>query len=382
MNRSLPLAALAFVACTNDPAPVTPTPVASASVSASSTPPVASSAAPVAKACLPARAAEGGILHLAVQGKQVLACFLDASLTGGNPYAEPGQSHPCLLVDPETGAVAEAPPYKVPEWTESAPSPTAVTVETTASTVKVCPADKAKCKTITIPGQTQKATKKAEPKPGDKKGKKGKKAVAPPPPDADPPIAAFADDTGGKVFVFVRDKDKKGGFQLQGDTYDVATGKRTARVLLTTYDPSKPDTPMGFADPTNTWRGHFVGNRVALSDTVCCGPGQTNWLVDPVKGQKLFLSGYGGSLAQDPTSKAWLVLHDKILSIVDLDAFTKTPIATAPGDGLDLESISADWISVGGKLVLVHTNKPGLAIVDVAAKKAGPTHALPICAAP
>lgn len=182
--------------------------------------------------------------------------------------------------------------------------------------------------------------------------------------------------------MFVRDKDKKGNFQLQGDTYDVATGKRTARVLLTSGDPGKPEAPMGFSDYTNHWHGHFVGNRVVLSDTVCCGPGQANWLVDPVKGQKLLLSGYGGSLAQDPASKAWLVLDRKALSIADLDAFTKTPLATAPGDALDPESTSADWLSVGGKVVLVHANPPGLAVVDVAAKKAGPTRALPVCAAP
>lgn len=365
--------------CTNDPppsTPTTPTPVAS-TPAPSPTPSVSASAsAPAApKVCLPARTGEGSLLRLVAVGNRALVCFLDQSLTP-DPYASPGQSHPCLSVDPETGDVATAEPYKIPDGV-MAGSPAAATVETTTSTVKVCPVgDKAKCKTLTIPGQVTKVAKKPAPKKG-----KGKKAAPPvEPPSDDPKIAAFADPTGARVFVFVRDKDKKGAFQLQGDLYDVATGKRLSRTLLTTAV-AGTEVP-AFADPSNNWSGQFIGDRLVLTDTVCCGPGGASWLVDPAKGKLAYLHGYGGTLGQDPTSKVWLTLHGKSLSAVDLTAMTVTPIATAPGNVLDPEATSAEWLSVGGKVVLFYGAAPGYVVVDPVARKASAPHPLPLCAAP
>lgn len=374
----LPVAVLGAFAlgggCTNDPPPASPTPVASAPPSPSpSTVAAPTASAPTApKVCLPARAAGGNLIKVTAVGNRALACYLDQSLTP-DAYASPGQSHPCILVDPETGEVASADPYKIPDGV-AAGSPPAAMVETTASTVKVCPGgDKAKCKTINIPGQVAKVTKKPAPKKG-----KGKKAAPPEPtPEAAPNIAAFADETGSKVFVFVRDKTKKGDFQLQGDLYDVATGKRLSRTLLT-GDPGSTGF-LAFSDPSNEWSGRFLGDRLVLTDQVCCGPGAATWLLDPAKGKLVHLYGYGGGLGQDPTSKVWLAQHGKSVSVVDLTAMTVTPVATAPGEVLDPESNSGDWLSVAGKVVFFYANAPGYLVVDPVAKKASAPHPLPLC---
>lgn len=360
--------------CTNDPPPSTPTPVASASTP-SPTPTVAPSASAPAtpKVCLPARTGEGSVVRVAAAGKRAIACYLDKSLTPES-YAAPGQSHPCVSIDPESGEVATEAPYKVPD--DAIASPSGVLVEVDDGAVKVCPGgDKAKCKTITIPGQAKKVVKKPAPKKG-----KGKKAAPPPVPASDEPtLAAFADPTGSKVFVFVPGKDKK-GFVLHGDLFDVATGKRLSHTLLTTAVAGTTAVP--FADPTNNWSGYFVEDRLVLSDTVCCGPGAASWLFDPAKGKLAFLHGYNGGLSQDPTSKVWLAVHGKSISAVDLTAMTVSPIATAPGDVLDPESNSGEWLSVGGKVLFFYANAPGYLVVDPVAKKASAPHPLPLCAAP
>jgi len=366
MPRLRPIALIAFAlaACTNDPAPVAP-------VAAPAPTPVVS-AAPVASAkpateCLPASVAKGGVVHVEAKDGKLLACFLDEHVAEGSSYASAGQSHPCALVDLDTGAMSAAPAYKVAEIVE--PPKPEVSVETTTDSVKVCKGTQ--CKTVKV---ATKPAPKAAPKKATKPTK-GKKPVAPIV-DAEAPrgLSAFADDQMTKVFVFVPDRAKDGSFVLHGDIFDLASGKRTAHLPLNGVLDGI------FVDSTNEWSGQWIGSRLVLRDQVCCGPGAAIVLFDPAKGKMKLLHGYSGTLAQDPTSKTWLSIDGNVLSAVDMDAITVTPLVTPPGVPLDPEATSATWLGVGGKIAFVHANPPGFAVVDPATKKAGPLRPLPLCA--
>lgn len=354
--------AVALCACTSTPPPATPAPPPVASTSTTAAP-IASAPTPPA-VCLPSTTAKGEVVHVEAKGSKFVACFLDEKTAEGNSYASPGQSHPCVLVDPETGTLASAPPHVVPSFSE--PSPPALTITTSIDTVKVCKG--AQCKTVKVDLKPAKPpAKKVAPK------KKAKKPAPEPSADVAPGLSAFVDDAMSKLFVFVPGQGKDGSLVLHGDTFDLATGKRIARVPLSGVLDGV------FVDPTNTWSGSWIGNRVLLTDQVCCGPGAATVMLDPTKGTMKLVHGYAGSFVQHAPTKGWYVTNEKAFSKADPDAMTVTSIVTAPGEALDPEANSATWAAVGDRIAFVYANPPGFTLVDPTTNKAGPLRSLTLC---
>jgi len=359
--------AVVLCACTGAPQPATPAPAPVAAASPTAASGVAAPTSP--PVCLPLTTAKGEVVHVEAKGGKFVACFLDEKTAEGNSYASPGQSHPCVLVDPDTGTLASAPAHVVPANTE--PLPPALTIATTANTVKVCKG--AQCTTVKVDVKPTKnvAKKIATPKAGTKTKAKN------PAPEAsvavEPGLSAFVDDGMSKLFVFVPDRAKDGSLMMYGDTFDLATGKRAARVPLTGVLDAV------FVDPTNTWSGTWIGNRVLLHDQVCCGPGAATVMLDPSKGTMKLVHGYAGSFVQHAPTKGWYVTNEKAFSKADPDTMTVTPIVTAPGGALDPEATSATWAAVGDRIAFVYANPPGFTLVDPATNKAGPLRSVSLC---
>jgi len=359
--------AVVLSACTSPPPAATappPAPVASASTAA----PIVSAPKPPL-VCLPATAAKGEVVHVEAKDGKLVACFLDEKTGEGNTYASPGQSHPCVLVDPDGGTLTSAPAYVVPSYAE--PVAPALTITTTADSVKVCKSTQ--CKTVKVDVKPAKKVGKKAAKPTIKN--KGKKPAPEPPLDVDAPpgLSAFVDDAMSKLFVFVPDQAKDGALLLRGDTFELATGKRTARVPLTGVLDGV------FVDGTNTWSGTWIGNRVLLHDQVCCGPGAATVILDPIIGTMKFVHSYAGSFSQHMPTKGWYVTNEKAFSRADPEAMSITPIVTAPGEALDPEATSATWAPVGDRIAFVYANPPGFTLIDPATNKAGPLRSIGLC---
>ena len=356
MKRAYLLAPFVLSACATEPT--------IAAVVPNAPPVLASSVAPapveVPKACLPPATKGGSLVHVAARGAKIIACYTDDAQAPASP--ESGVSQPCVLFDPETGVADRTESYRMPEPSVPVPAIEKFRVERTDSTIKVCLAnavgkDAPKCSTVRLVGARGKAPKK----PRDWS------------PDRDY-RTAFADEKGERLFVLVP-HETKDTFVMFGETYDVKKGTRISRVKLTR---SSSDELSVFRDPTNHWGGHWVGNRVVLSDAVCCGPGAAVLLVDPLKGNMVRLHGYNGRLGRG-SGNDWLALDGKSLFSVDVEGMKVSSLAVAPGEVLSPDETSADWMVVGGKAVLVHANPPGFLLVEKGATKASGTRALPLC---
>ncbi|MGZ3418622.1 MAG: hypothetical protein ACXVEE_12190 [Polyangiales bacterium] len=356
MRRALLL--IVFVGCgspqTAPPAPAPPAPTgempkappptgapATVSTIAPAPAPTASAKPPGEKlVCIPKSAAPFPLAHVALEGKEVVACYrLDMHEVAGTGY-------PCIKVDPRAKTFATA-----PSWFPGTPVPStkAWTVKTTEKEVTVCKSGTNDCKTVK-PGFTQ------------------PKGVG----NADSLLVADVSPDGSKLFV-IEVTSAKMPVSTFGDTFDVATGKRTSRIPLKLLE-----------DPSDYWQIAWVGKRVQVTTHRCCGPAGSSALVDPqsgassslgdpnmfvhVKGDK-FLLGTENSTS----TKVSIVSVDEGKILKDL-----TGLAAKGFDEPELNVLDAVVLPDGAAAV-VHANPPGVALVDVDAMTMTPSLPIPVC---
>jgi hypothetical protein len=180
-------------------------------------------------------------------------------------------------------------------------------------------------------------------------------------------LAADASPDGKRVFVV--EVAGKGAF---GDTFEVASGKRLARVPLT---PPK--------DAGDKWSVAWVGKRVQVTAHRCCSPEGSSELVDPQSGASLGLGDVNALVKAK---------GDRFVVGTESEAAAKLAVVSDDGKLLkDLGPIAAkgygepelhvlDGVALpDGTAAIVHANPPGVVIVDVDALSVSADLPIPVC---
>lgn len=326
--------ALALFAC-NDSAPVrAPVVVAVASASASAS--VVPTPLP-AVVCLDA-GRRWRISRVVFEKNKATMCFTK----------EDDSEAACIDVDVATGAPTRAHAWVAPASTPSAQPLHGWDVWATHSAVTVCRPGVAKklCPVIHVS------------------------------PAAPADLVTALSDDGSRLFVLVPDLST-GEQVMFGDTFDVKTTKRLFRQRITR---TTPEGRIVFSDPSNNWQASFIGKNLLLRDAVCCGPGASTSLFDPVSGALKLLHEYSGAI-EHVSGSVYAVVDGKTLSFVDASTLASVGTSvTAPGKPIgDAEHPDAMAAASDGKLVFAWSNPPGYSVIDAATYAASTPKVLPIC---
>jgi hypothetical protein len=361
-----PLAALVVLssgACSPAPAPLAPDPPPPTALVAAAAP-VASSAplpepAPPA-ACFPKALASSELFDARLDTGGLVVCLM---------AADGAQDNPCLRVDLTTRAVAIAPQLRekpaAPE-----PVPPRFTLKTTPTEATVCPAagPAKECRTVRAPG-------KAVTKVGH--GDASREDL----------IGTVSDD-GQRLALLVAQRDPKvavdtiGAFRVTVEVHDLAKKKRLSRTSI----PAGTDKAPGFfADQSDNWSVRFLGDRLLLSDYVCCGPAGQQEVLDPARGSFLHLGDPAVFLPAG--GEVWLVANEErgeppavTASFVHLDTGkrTRVQLPSLPRDEPETHALEALKLD-GSRWLVVHANPPGLVWLDGEKETIADQMKLPLC---
>lgn len=358
---STTLAAALFGGCAAEPAKPVATPIPVAAAPAAEAKP-----APVATACLPKQTRETPLAKVSEQDGALVACFLEEH---GIPTA--GSEYPCLAIRGD-GTFAAAPRWRAPAAPEAArvalPGPNdAYELAPKPKSVDVCAKAQKSCRTVKL-GWSHPA--------GIGHGKHMH----------DTPIGAVSDD-GKRLFLLAPEPTKPGAkknaleFRVFGETWDIDTGKRLARVPL--LIPGKKFEHV-VSDDTAYWRAAWVGERVLLSAHSCCGPDAGVELLDPKSGSAIQLGD--AMLFVRVTDERYLVgsvSYGASPTLTVLDARAAKILATfelTTGSMDSQEGYALDfWVRGDGTARVVYASPPSIVTVDVNAATIGKPQPLPLC---
>ncbi len=303
----------------------------------------------------------------AKEGK-VVACFL----TEGT-QTEEGTEYPCIGVPADGAAPAVAPKWKAPapdaqSMKPSLPVPTeSYEVRAKGKSVEVCPKGAKTCKTVKL-------------------GFTHPKGVGHGGSEVDTPIVAVTED-GKKLFVIAAERVKgapdvdTASVRAYGETWDVDTGKRLARVPLMNAGNAKPHVLTDYSD---IWQAAWLGDRILLSGRRCCGPAGGVELLDPSTGDAVML---GDPIFFVRVKGDRFLLgaerHEAPSQLTLLDVKTAKVVATfdLPSRMLDEPELYAmDAVArPDGKTLVVYANPPGTIVIDATAGTASAPRPLPSC---
>jgi hypothetical protein len=164
------------------------------------------------------------------------------------------------------------------------------------------------------------------------------------------------------------------GWRVYGDTFEVASRKRVARILLTGL--LGPAVPVFGSVLDPRWGVRWDGPHVKLFE------GDKVLLVDPFTARAVQLQGAGTTFFEAPWSRHVVVVHGTELRIVDRVTLEPVLAWTVPSSGLTAGATATawHWTETGrGKIFITYADPPGFVVFDEDRRTLGTPRALPIC---
>jgi hypothetical protein len=186
-------------------------------------------------------------------------------------------------------------------------------------------------------------------------------------------LAADVTFDGTRAFIIVPQR-MPDGWRVYGDTYEVASRKRVARIQLTGL--LGPAVPVFDSVNDPTWGVRWDRTHVKLFE------GNKVLLVDPITAHAVQLQGVGTTFFEATWSRHIVVVHETELRIIDNVTLDTVVAWTVPSSGLTAGATATAWHwddKGRRKIFITFADAPGFVVFDEERRTLGTPHALPIC---